>query len=504
MSDSSFSLTGLAAGDQIVTQGYYAANDGGAATFAVKSGSTADGVFTHTLYGYSGLIAELVIQDGVVNVDQLGANGNAVLPSSYDDVVTTQSECNTRTNATINANNNAFDNASVLAAACQSTRVREIRLTPGKIYGVKSSVSISSDHILNGCGATIMNLQKQTAVTVFSCTGTAAQYVKNVKLHSFRLIGNFLFGGTGAQGVFIQYGKNIHIHGVEIERCNFGIHVTLDKSNILSGHANQVDIDYIQIHDVLMGIQYNVVHNGSITHSSISADYTFLGAASNRNHCIYADESTQNCLFESLELSRANGGNGINVKGTIDPSRNLVIQNIYSDTVHKVIGLVNVKNAVVRNVYATNVGETGINLLNAQIISISDSSFTGNAEHTAGSGFSIAADSDESVQFENESVQNITIRNCKFEFPWHFLTISQNRYGNCSNIQVSGCNFKISSPQTDQKFVPAYIKGIVSDIRFFRCRFETDGLRRRITANAACSFILTAYWQNRMMKMFRL
>ena len=96
ISQASFSPpVGLATGDLIVTKGYYAAGDGGAAEFTVKTG-TADNYFSHPINGCTGWIADLVIRDGVVNVD-LGAgnvkDGNIVPGggglglASVDDVV---------------------------------------------------------------------------------------------------------------------------------------------------------------------------------------------------------------------------------------------------------------------------------------------------------------------------------------------------------------------------------------------------------------------------------
>ena len=476
MSDSSFSLTGLAAGDQIVTQGYYAANDGGAATFAVKSGSTADGVFTHTLYGYSGLIAELVIQDGVVNVDQLGANGNAVLPSSYDDVVTTQSECNTRTNATINANNNAFDNASVLAAACQSTRVREIRLTPGKIYGVKSSVSISSDHILNGCGAAIMNLQSTSEVYLLRCDGTATHFVENVEICNLRLIGNFIINSPDVRGIWIQYGRNIRIHDVQVERCKTAIHTTAESVQAAAGNTNQVDIDRVSIKESVTGIQYNAVWDSHIADSEISVDYTSLFNYDNEAHCVYAADAVRRCRFSNLSLRNSTGGNGILIKGSdnMGHSEELELENLSIDACHKAIGFeAEVHHVSVRNVTATTLRETGINLAGATHVVVSDCSFTGDADYVVPintdppCGFKIATG--------NATTAHIVIQRCRFLFPTKFFVIGQDRYENCYDLKIQYCDFKVTTPQLNQKLVPAYIKGIVSDIRFFRCRFETDG-----------------------------
>ena len=67
----------LQAGDTCQTLGYYSANDGGAGLYKIVS-STAedDGGSIHILD--NGLRAELIIEDGIINVMQFGAKGNGV------------------------------------------------------------------------------------------------------------------------------------------------------------------------------------------------------------------------------------------------------------------------------------------------------------------------------------------------------------------------------------------------------------------------------------------
>ena len=72
-------------------------------------------------------------------------------------------------------------------------------------------------------------------------------------------------------------------------------------------------------------------------------------------------------------------------------------------------------------------------------------------------------------------VRNVTIRNCVFDFPQKFFSIDQKRGDNCEGIRVVNCMFKIHHPCLNEKNTPAYIKGIVKDIRFVGCRFEVEG-----------------------------
>ena len=85
----------LSAGMTAQTLGYYSPNDGGAGTYIIRAKAEADvddGGSLHELT--SGLVAELVVENGTVNVKQFGAKGDGVTDDS--DVI----------QATLNAANN--------------------------------------------------------------------------------------------------------------------------------------------------------------------------------------------------------------------------------------------------------------------------------------------------------------------------------------------------------------------------------------------------------------
>lgn len=73
----------LSAGMTACTLGYYSPNDGGAGTYIIRAkadGDVDDGGSLHELV--SGLIAELVAENGTVNVKQFGAHGDGVTDDS--------------------------------------------------------------------------------------------------------------------------------------------------------------------------------------------------------------------------------------------------------------------------------------------------------------------------------------------------------------------------------------------------------------------------------------
>lgn len=68
----------LTAGAYVCTAGYYAPNDGGGASYLIRAKADADvddGGSLHELA--NGLVAELIVEDGTVNVKQFGAKGDA-------------------------------------------------------------------------------------------------------------------------------------------------------------------------------------------------------------------------------------------------------------------------------------------------------------------------------------------------------------------------------------------------------------------------------------------
>ena len=74
--------SGLVEGDTCQTLGFYAANDGGGATYKIVANATADEYFIHTLS--NGLFAELIIENNTVNVKQIGARPQKTNGTKYD------------------------------------------------------------------------------------------------------------------------------------------------------------------------------------------------------------------------------------------------------------------------------------------------------------------------------------------------------------------------------------------------------------------------------------
>ena len=523
MSDNSFSLTGLAAGDQIVTLGYYNTNDGGAATFAVKSGSTADGVFTHTLYGYSGLIAQLVIQDGVVNVDQLGADTFGVsytpfsLPAEFLDINgCTNEQRNLKRNelfacaeqlmssAGYDSNDphvektKANRNTAVIAAAISNANVHELRFTGGKLYGVHGFASGAgidaaihiegrSDFTLNGCGATIQALHAPTghAICVNVSPNPASFRASGITIRDLTVRALCYNNNTPMinHGIYAANVDNFTLENVRVENAQYGVRV--------SGSNTNVRMENLHICNVFTGMQLTDIDGGHLLDTHISCEWNNLleAGTAKYNHCIYATGTIRDFCFEHLELLYAGEGNAVNRNGGSTPSENLVFADIRVDRCKRAFNLEGkTHNTVVHNVSATMLRYAGFQLGGVQNIRVSDSCFFGDDAVCAGEtkkeektccGFLIGDDSrlenNTWITEQNAYVKNVTIQHCCFDFSQKFFRIGQNRFANCTNIQVINCKFKVNHPTLKYKLTPAYIKGIIDDIRFYKCCFETSG-----------------------------
>ena len=493
--DNQFDILDLQQYQTIETRGYYDATDGGGATFTVRAkaeGETPDNFFTFETVINSMLIVALDIPNGIVNIDQLGAKSGTVLPSCYYAAVSNINVCNDRTEQTT-ISSAAMDvdgkNAARLTSALNNSNVRVVKLTAGKVYGVHGEIGIASNKKLDGCGATIMNLNLYKANTdsprMLYCRGTPNNFVHDVEICNLRLIGNVwirnnsLFGSVSAmEGVWIKYGKKINIHNVQIERCGTAIHIT--NLELLSQDCfNQVDVNHVIIKDSLMGIQYNAVHNSHITNCSISVDYTELSHnRENKLHCIYANNWVQNCTFSHLILKNAHGGCGIIMRSqtntfpyNIPPTENIIVKDVCIDSVHKALGPdINVRNIWIQNISATNIYETGMILRSAENIVLINSSFSGYGEN-GGVLFSGHTIEDLSVV---SFARNILVPNCSFRFTKSIVHIDNSHKGENDRVKFQDCNFSVSVmyPDWSPSVSPSYTRGLIARIQWIGCAFE--------------------------------
>lgn len=491
--DAGSNLSGSVVGDLVFTNGYYNAGDGGAAKFVVTSLTPAPSdtvYFNHPISGTS-LYLSLIIENGTVNVDQIGAKGDAVIPAPDANSDTTLAYFNEYSGAIVSANSASTNNKPYFDAAFDHSEVKKVTLSSCKIYGVRATVVARSGKCFDGCGATLMNiLAGATSGTVSNIIMLSCE--SNVEICNLKIINNYDRRNTeSSQGVFIQDCDDVHVHNTTIERSSFGIHTTVLNSD----SCKKIRLEHLTIKKVLMGVQFNHVTDGSITDSYISIDCNLLlpGTTGNGNHCIYAGGSVNNCVFSGLTLKNAGCGNAINRNeadsqlnsNPVILSQNLIFSDIIIDNCDYALTLGHKTHHVtVNNIIATNVHASGLNLCDLEDINISSCRFFGGINDNSASGIFIPSnlkqpdENDHSKDFfdlVNYNLKNITISDCEFSFNRHFISIGVSRKITGDNIFFNNCHFMVKYPQLASSSTPTYAEGIISNMTFNNCTFESDG-----------------------------
>lgn len=131
----------LTAGAYVCTAGYYSPNDGGGASYLIRTKTDddiADGGSLHQLA--NGLVAELIIENGTVNVKQFGAKGDSIaddteaIRTAFNNATnicfrsgTYNVKTNTAQRLSIPSNRNLiFDNGAILKGINQNATVSSI------------------------------------------------------------------------------------------------------------------------------------------------------------------------------------------------------------------------------------------------------------------------------------------------------------------------------------------------------------------------------------------
>ncbi|MBQ3151148.1 MAG: hypothetical protein IJB86_07905 [Clostridia bacterium] len=484
-------ITDIKPGDEIVTHGYYSSGDGGGARFRVKQDLAAESShFEYTLVNTADkqIKAVMIIEDGTVNIDQLGAKGDAVLPLSFNDSYSNPESCDMRTIKTLNINNGsseyldenevaitATDNAKFFNEAISNSEVHCIRLTAGKIYGTKSTINMQSNKVLDGNSATIMYINTTPLSGLhylINCRNSGTAFNENIEIMNVRLIHNaFISDDYTYRAIYIQHCRNVDIHDVTIERSHVGIKSTASKKGT---DYNTVSIRNVHILDVYTGLEIGDIMNSLISDSYISCDYNLLLSADKANgkHCIYAGGAMKDCVFKNLTLRNAGKGNAINRNEALDSfdyfGENLLFSNIIIDNCDCAVHVgKRTRNSVFKNIIATNVMESGIALCGAEDVLITNCSFKSMDE--AACGISVPSDSK-----ELDYIKNVIVDNCKFDFNRKFISIGSSRILFGDSLIVKNCYFHIFSPQMAQASTPALVKGIVSNVTFIKCVFEAE------------------------------
>ena len=262
------------------TLGYYAPNDGGGASYLIRGkleSDVDDGGSIQELA--NGLVAELMIENGIVNVKQFGAVGNGVT----DDTIVLQ---------------RSFDS------------LNEVYIPKGE-YIYSDILTIKNDSFGDGKESILFNLSNPDSAAIHIESNASVKNLK-IKITPTTRAGDATItsplvilkdkeniiiddveceGGNGT-GIFCYGGKNITIHNVYVhDTLADGIHVTNGSENVIvenchvknSGDDGIAFISYTSdgkrvknckaIHNTVEGTKARGITNGGSEDIVISNNY---------------------------------------------------------------------------------------------------------------------------------------------------------------------------------------------------------------------------------------
>ncbi|MBQ3151146.1 MAG: hypothetical protein IJB86_07895 [Clostridia bacterium] len=452
--------------------------------------------FEHTLVNTADkqLKAVMIIENGTVNIDQLGAKGDGAFPITFEEYLESHNtpveppikkvhdygtslvaanSGKTDNNSTIR-DNNIITRIGIIDDALSHEDVKEVRLTHGKCYCISAKINIPSGKVLNGCGAMLMPLQTLAngtdESTLIYMSGVSDIEVKDIRLYHCLTTGN---NSTYNKCFYIADCNNIHIHDVTMENANYGMDITSSNANIR--------LENLHIEKVITGIEYSFVTGGYLVDSYISCDWNIYNEG-HGNHCIYASRSINNYTFENLTLLNAGEGTAIQrnwadeATDDIRESDSLVIKNIIIDNCYCAVNVGhNTHNCVIENIIATNVRYCGLVFAGVKNVVVTNCSFSGHPDYTsAGGAFNIPSNKSGSP---NYYVNDLVIKNCHFDFHHKFFTVGNSRNVENDNMLIKDCTFKINDIVIDYtkaktyEALPAHTKGVLSFVEFAFCDF---------------------------------
>ncbi len=463
-------ISALAEGDIITTLGFYEENDGGGASFTVESAVTsADGYFEHAI-GETGLKAVMIIEDGTVNIDQLGAKGDAVIPEEANGFSSTY------VNQLYAVNTSSTDNSPFFSSAFRKLNVTKVFLSPDKNYGMKSTVSTSinpNDNLsIIGNGSTIVEISEQefslllitdflhfsmSDITLIKGTGqnfSAAITVQNVDSAEISETNvKSLCYGINCNG--FTKDSTLNVNRCCITSNKYGIFCQKTKKSTISniivdgmGSGNGIDFwinnENINISDVY------------ITNAQIAVNFSATSNTRIKNAVVF-NIIAENCS-RVFNLSHAH---------------NIFVNTVIAQDVSRIATFSNAENIFINSVSARDaLGVAGFS--NAKNIKISDSVFCSPTDSTTDCAFS----------HSNGVCSNISFADCVFDFnsKW-FKSTNASSVNKKAHIAFSDCLFKLRNSASAESIEPAKIEGGTLDVDFSNCCFNVENYSVPLSGN---------------------
>lgn len=350
----------LTAGAYVCTAGYYTPNDGGGASYLIRAKAdtdTDDGGSVHTLQ--NNLVAELIIENGTVNVKQFGASGDGVT----DDTIAIRNaihnsyhlEKDTKwrrvfhhkifiPNGTYKITDTLYDtgieqdtrNLNILGAGCRSTHIFTETTNDILIISLAHDVYINGIEFINNSKNEDGGITKVNKCFVL---GYAGIYPNKVIIEHTRIL---LFD----YGIYTITGWDYDFNDLYVYECNTGLSIagtgTLLRNTEVGactlaveyrGGSNIVNIHNTfesNVNGITIEGTYNITFNGLYVESNSESDIVagkttevgcieIQGLVSNFTHPLYFGK-VQTLIIHMNALQRAFNVGGLNItKDVINP-----------------------------------------------------------------------------------------------------------------------------------------------------------------------------------------
>ena len=429
------------ADDVIITNGYYNADDGAGAKFNVVSGTTTDGsYFEYTLT--ETLKAVMVIENGTVNIDQLGAKGDAVLPEAADGFD------NAYINQIISSNENSFDNCFILTAALNNPEIINVVLGENKNYGVRSCVSAvgNSNNLTKniiGNGSKIIEISSEVLSLI------QVLYFEKFSIKNVELIKGT--GQNGSAAIFLQNNDKALIKDISVKSLVHGIYSeSLSKKHSLMVYTCSI-----------LAKSVGILSNG--TNDSTISDCYITGLDRNSSIGFQIFPCGENIKFNNVNISNAVTAYYFYGSSSSNIVKDCTLYDVTAQNCGSVFNFSNTQNITASSVTCREISSVA-SFNNAENICICNSDFI-NSNNTNGLVFNHV----------NKVCNNVLFANCSFDFnktlfKSRHTTSSQNK----AHMSFSDCSFNLKNSDSDPDISPAEIFGGTLDVDFSRCKFNVE------------------------------
>ena len=417
-------------GDTIITDGYYEAGDGGAVTFTVRektNNEQVDGVLTYAIANNNNLIAEMVVENQTVHINQLGAK--SVANVCFDALG----------NVVVN-NNDAVRNGLVFSAVCTN----------------------GENEVLTEAKSNIHNLVLDKDATYFLPS------IQLTYKTSFCIEGNgaMLYQSEDTENHFIQISscENAVIRNLNVT-CVSQFHtLAAIKAASISGHLKLVRVN--------VWSACNAVYVSGTSSSMFSAKDLRTKAIYDGVSCWMRKSNLNNIMIDAGRVGLELGETQLNCTNAQIRTaflglacydvQNSMFKDISFDGTRKALKLEDVSDTVFSDITGTGI-EKGFSFRNCNRILMDNSLFKSVDAPETGSANDVLLDS-------SENSNEIVLKNCSFDFATRWFLIASSTKEQV-NLLFIDCHFHVREFPESSPY-PAKIMGGIIQAEFLNCNFH--------------------------------